>query len=292
MNNKSEHEKVKGELGAIEQMYRITKNAQDTKINPADPYGLCQALVCCRGIESMHLDMYNFIHAHNKEIQTGELAVFGFCSGKETEENQEIPTVTMNLEKLDENNEDNNKRLVWNEIFRRCDEKKDFIIFHVQMLGVGTDLPSLNSVLILGDKNETDLFQSVMRGCRVDPNNSSKKSYHVFIYVDKETETYMKKFIDTLDKLGGPELIKAFSNDVQQGKKGKNNQSLFQELLTKYISSSEVAEEYQKLINCKDYILKQATNTAVIKKMMEYQANGKMTEYNQLRAMWLRDNFQ
>ena len=292
MNNKSEHEKVKGELGAIEQMYRITKNAQDTKINPADPYGLCQALVCCRGIESMHLDMYNFIHAHTKEIQTGELAVFGFCSGKETEENQEIPTVTMNLEKLDENNEDNNKRLVWNEIFRRCDEKKDFIIFHVQMLGVGTDLPSLNSVLILGDKNETDLFQSVMRGCRVDPNNLSKKSYHVFIYVDKETKAYMKKFIDTLDKLGGPELIKAFSNDVQQGEAGDSNQSLFRELLAKYISASDVREEYKKLIDCNIYRLKQATASAAIMKMMEYQAVGKYTEYKMLRDMWAGDNLR
>lgn len=285
MNDKTPTEKIKGELGAIERAYKMTKEAQDT-------FGLCQMLVCCRGIEFMHLNMLNFINAHAKEIQTGELVVFGFCSGKETEEHKEIPTVTMNLKKLDEKDEDKNKRLVWAEVFKRCDEHKDFIIFHVQMLGVGTDLPSLNSVLILGDKNETDLFQSVMRGCRIDPGNPNKKSYHVFIYVDKETEAYMKKFIDTLDKLGGPELIKAFSNDVQQGKTGKNNQSLFQELLTKYISSSEVTEEYQKLINCKDYILKQATSTAVIKKMMEYQADGKMSEYNQLRAMWLRDNLQ
>ena len=278
--HKTETQKVQGELGALIRMYKDTKTAEDT-------HDLIQGLVCTRGLESMWTLMNSFMRIPEikTQIDAGLLTVIGFCSGKTLEDGSEIPSCTVNGNILDPNDKEENKKKVWEKVFALADSKRDFVIFHCQMLGVGTDLPSLNSVLILGDKNETDLFQSIMRGCRVDYNNPEKTAYHVFIYVDSETKSYMRKFIETLDKLGGPELIKAFSNDVNQGSCQPGENPLFCQILASYTSSTEVIEEYNQIVNCGEY-LKHAANEAIVKKMMAYLDSGELDKYEQMREMW------
>ncbi len=100
--------------------------------------------------------------------------------------------------------------------------------------------------------------------------NWKGKDYEVFVFVDGETKAYMEKFINTLDKLGGPELITAFSNDVLQGEAVNNNDPLFTELLQGRAGYNQVMEEYRQIVNCHDYLTRAATIEAIQVKMIDY----------------------
>lgn len=264
-------EQIKDELGAVIEGFNTT----------LEKHGLVNGLVNCTGIESMFQLETGFCKVPEiKElIDLGELTVFGICSGKVLSDGQEIPAYSINGKPIEA------VKHLWKRIHKLSDMQENYVIFHVQMLGVGTDLPSLNSVVILGDKNETDLFQTIMRGCRIDYNNPTKKEYEVFIFVDGETKVYMQKFIDTIDKLGGPELIAAFSNDVLQGEAVDNNDPLFTELLQGRAGYNQIIEEYRQIVNCSDYLTKAAVMEAIQLKLMEYLDAGNLEAYQQLRAL-------
>ena len=263
-------EQVKDELGAIVTAFKSTM----------DKHGLVNMVVNSTGIESMAKQASGFcqIPEFKEMIEIGELTVFSLCSGKTLQEGKEILKYTINGKETDEKH-------MWNRIHKLSDMQENYIIWNVQMLGVGTDLPSLNSVVILGDKNETDLFQTIMRGCRVDYNNPSKKDYEVFIFVDGETKAYMENFINTLDKLGGPELIASFSNDVLQGESTDEINHLFTELLQGQAKYNSVIEQYKQIVNCKDYLTRAAVMEAIQLKLMKYLDDGDMDSYQQLRAL-------
>ena len=262
---------IRDELGAVINGFKTTK----------DKHELVNMLVNGIGIESTFrlADGFCKVPEIKELIELGELTVFMICSGKTLSDGQTIPAYSINCKPVDD------VKHLWKRIHKLSDNQEDYVIFHVQMLGVGTDLPSLNSVVILGDKNETDLFQTIMRGCRIDYNNPAKKEYEVFVFVDGETKAYMQKFIDTIDKLGGPELIAAFSNDVLQGEAVDNNDPLFTELLQGRAGYNKVIEEYQQIINCSDYLTKAAVMEAIQLKLMEYLDAGNLEAYQQLRAL-------
>lgn len=264
-------EQIRDELGAVINGFKTTKDKHD----------LVNMLVNGTGIESTFrlADGFCKVPEIKELIELGELTVFMICSGKTLTDGQTIPAYSINCKPIDD------VKHLWKRIHKLSDNQENYVIFHVQMLGVGTDLPSLNSVVILGDKNETDLFQTIMRGCRIDYNNPAKKEYEVFIFVDGETKAYMQKFIDTIDKLGGPELIAAFSNDVLQGESVDNNDPLFTELLQGRAGYNKVIEEYQQIINCSDYLTKTAVMEAIQLKLMEYLDAGNLDAYQQLRAL-------
>ena len=173
----------------------------------------------------------------------------------------------------------------WKKINKMSDGQENYVIFHVQMLTTGIDLPSVNSIVILGDKNETDLFQSIMRGCRVDWNNPEKKDYEVYCYVDGETRSYMENFINTIDKIGGPELIDAFSNDVLQGETTHENNPLFTEILKTKAGYKKVIEDYKKIVNCAEYHNRADRMAALQVQLMTYMSEGKLDAFYQLQAM-------
>lgn len=266
--NSTRTEQIKDSLGAIVTAYETT----------IEKHGLVNMLVNDTGMESMYHHVTGFckIPAIKEQIELNELTVFSICSGKVLSDGQEIPAYSINGKPVTD------VKHIWNRIHKLSDTQENYVIFHVQMLGVGTDLPSLNSVVILGDKNETDLFQTIMRGCRVDHSNPEKKEYEVFVFVDGETKAYMEKFINTLDKLGGPELIAAFSNDVLQGETDDNNDPLFTELLQGRAGYNQVMEEYRQIVNCHDYLTKAAMIEAIQVKMIEYFDAGNLTAFKQL----------
>lgn len=278
MNMKSKTEKTRNELGAVQLAYNTTKEKND----------LVNMLVNCTGQESMYRIAEGFRQNPEiaRDIMLGKLKVITFCSGLTLSTGEQIPSYTINGIEIEDQVE------VWNDIHHMADCKENFVIFHVQMLTTGIDLPSLNSIVILGDKNETDLFQTIMRGCRVDYNNPEKKDYDVFIFVDGETKAYMQKFINTLDTIGGPELIAAFSNDVLQGEATHDADSLFTELLQGRAGYNAVIEEYQQIINCSGYHTKAAVMEAIQLKLMEYLDAGKMDEYQILRAKMMTENYK
>lgn len=264
-------EQIRDELGAVINGFKTTK----------DKHELVNMLVNGTGIESTFrlADGFCKVPEIKELIELGELTVFMICSGKTLSDGQMIPAYSINCKPVDD------VKHLWKRIHKLSDNQENYVIFHVQMLGVGTDLPSLNSVVILGDKNETDLFQTIMRGCRIDYNNPAKKEYEVFIFVDGETKAYMQKFIDTIDKLGGPELIAAFSNDVLQGEAVDNNDPLFTELLQGRAGYNQIIEEYRQIVNCSDYVTKAAVMEAIQLKLMEYLDAGNLKAYQQLRAL-------
>ena len=264
-------EQIRDELGAVINGFKTTK----------DSHELVNMLVNGTGIESTFrlADGFCKVPEIKELIELGELTVFMICSGKTLSDGQMIPAYSINCKPVDD------VKHLWKRIHKLSDNQENYVIFHVQMLGVGTDLPSLNSVVILGDKNETDLFQTIMRGCRIDYNNPAKKEYEVFIFVDGETKAYMQKFIDTIDKLGGPELIAAFSNDVLRGEAVDNNDPLFTELLQGRAGYNQIVEEYRQIVNCSDYVTKAAVMEAIQLKLMEYLDAGNLEAYQQLRAL-------
>lgn len=271
-------EQIRDELGAVINGFKTTK----------DKHELVNMLVNGTDIESTFrlADGFCKVLEIKELIELGELTVFMICSGKTLADGQTIPAYSINCKPVDD------VKHLWKRIHKLSDNQENYVIFHVQMLGVGTDLPSLNSVVILGDKNETDLFQTIMRGCRIDYNNPAKKEYEVFIFVDGETKAYMQKFIDTIDKLGGPELITAFSNDVLQGEAVDNNDPLFTELLQGRAGYNQVIEEYRQIVNCSDYVTKVAVMEAIQLKLMEYLDAGKMDEYQILRTKMMTENYK
>lgn len=264
-------EQIKDALGAVINGFSTT----------IEKHGMVNMLVNGTGIESTFSIANGFCKVPEiKElIELGELTVFMICSGKTLPDGKTIPAYSINCKPIEDVSH------IWKRIHKLSDNQENYVIFHVQMLGVGTDLPSLNSVVILGDKNQTDLFQTIMRGCRIDYNNPEKTDYEVFVFVDGETKAYMQNFIDTLDKLGGPELIEAFSKDILQGDTNENNDPLFTELLQGRAGYNKVIEEYKQIINCTDYLTKAAIMEAIQLKLMEYLDAGNLEAYQQLRLL-------
>lgn len=282
----SRSEQIKGQLGCILSSFKTTYNSSDSlhKVH---------MLVNGTGQEMTFKLALDFMSDPTIKtlINMQKLKVFTLMSGKMLETGEKIPGATINGcvpfdENLNEMNSTQARKEVWKQIYAAADRHENFVIFHVQMLGVGMDLPCLNSIVILGDKNETDLFQILMRGCRVDPSDPDKKSYHVFIYVPEAVQSYMKQFIDVLDKKGGPELIAAFSNDVKQGSGQGEYDAIFETLLTGTAGYNDVEEAYTQIVNCNTYVTKCALIKEVRNKMLEYQREGKMAEYELLREKW------
>lgn len=267
----SQNHSIKHEAGCVIESFEITKQAE----------GKVNMLVAGRGItKNFHISS---IVENELRKKYPNITIFKFDSGKKAKDNTEIPSCTVNGKMLDTKDLRKNKQLIWEQISKLSKAGEDYIIFHVQMLGTGTDVPSLNSVVILGEKNETDLFQTMMRGCRKDPNDQSKKSYHVFIYVPDEVKKFMERFVDTLDKLGGPELIKAFSNDVAQGdQKPKDIPSLFGVIAANKAGFNRVIEEYTQIVNCDTYSTAMAAMKALYRKANEYRAEGNMDLYDMM----------
>lgn len=287
MRHQSRAEQIKGQLGCLERSFNITLDASDT-------FHKVHMLVNGTGQEMTYKLALDFMALPKvkKMIQLGYLKVFTLMSGKILESGETIPGATINgqtpisQETFDELTGTQARKEVWRQIYDAADKHENFVIFHVQMLGVGMDLPCLNSIVLMGDKNETDLFQTIMRGCRVDHNNPKKESYHVFIYVPDAVQTYMKNFIEVLDKKGGPELIAAFSNDVQQGSSTGKYEAIFSSLLSGTASFNSVEEAYSEVINCNQYQTKSALIKALRDKMLQKQAEGKTEEYELLRQKW------
>lgn len=268
--NVTKTERVLEERGAIKHAILDTLEKHD----------LCNMIVNCRGIEPMYLDAEGIRQDPDiaEMIALGELTIFTLCSGHVNQDGTEIPETTINGIPVDATR-------FWSRVEKLSAAKESYVIFHVQMISCGTDLPSINSIVILGDKNKTDLFQTIMRGCRVDWNNPQKKDYEVYCYVDGETRAYMENFINALDKLGGPELIEAFSNDILQGEAVNEPDPMFTEILTARAGSKKVVEDYKRIVDCAQYQNRAQKMEALQIQLMTYLSEGNMDAFSQLQAM-------
>lgn len=265
----------------IEQVKKERGGIRFAIFDTIEKHGLINGIVNCRGIESMYQNAEGIRMDPDiaRLIAVNDMTIFTLCSGHVNQDGTEIPEMTINGIPVEDS------EYFWKKINKMSDGQENYVIFHVQMLTTGIDLPSVNSIVILGDKNETDLFQSIMRGCRVDWNNPEKKDYEVYCYVDGETRTYMENFINTIDKIGGPELINAFSNDVLQGETASENNSLFTEILKTKAGYKKVIEDYKKIIDCAQYHNRAERVAALQLQLMTYMSEGNLDAFYQLQAM-------
>ncbi len=132
------------------------------------------------------------------EIENGKLDLISFSSEKNTKDG----LITSMI---------NNKSCKVKDCFLQIKEKnKKKIIINCDMLSEGIDLPDINGVLIFGEKSSTSLYQAIMRGCRLHPddrNNNNeliKKPYFNLYTSFEETENanQMRNFIRNLKEFG------------------------------------------------------------------------------------------
>lgn len=84
------------------------------------------------------------------------------------------------------------------------------IIFHVQMIGIGTDIKPVNAVFISSQKSEADLYQSVMRGCRTWTNpktNEAKEKFTTGFYLYGSYQKSAEQIMRQLTDFGGIEFL-------------------------------------------------------------------------------------
>ena len=165
-------------------------------------------LVCGTSLEENDKINRFLIEKYDKEIKNNELDIFLFSSEKITKDG--IITSMINGEKIKVK-----------ECFSKIKESnKKKIIIHCNMLSEGIDVPNINGVLIFGEKSKASLYQSIMRGCRVDSDDrilrksiknnkisqyAKFKKPHFNVYTsfeEKDSANQMQNFLKNLKYYG------------------------------------------------------------------------------------------
>lgn len=231
-------------------------------------------LVCGTGLEENQICFNSLINDENiqEEINNGNLAIVKVGSSSMTSDNEEIPSCEFvdftNCKnyisgngKIDIDNDNENKIKViqkihdWTE--NEGNEHHNIIIIHCQMLGVGIDLPNLNGICILGNKEVSDFYQSIMRGCRIakfdrnkSPSDRLETYFKVYIHCYDDINKQLEVFIDKLFTIGKIDLLKSviFSNELTSSiNEAVDINTMAKELLNKTIKEKEI--EFQKEID-------------------------------------------
>lgn len=240
-------------------------------------------LVCGTGLESNQLNFNTLIKQYKKEIESGTLAIAKIGSETTTVDEEIIPSCEwvdteqlihvdqygLDTYKLNFKNDYINKNMVfdrmnaWMKDVDRNGKYRDIIIIHCQMLGVGVDLPDVNGVCILGNKESADLYQSIMRGCRIAHvdrerpiNQRLEDHFEVYFHTDSHDLEPIKKFVNKLVDLGGLSMLEALTlNTPTYGHKPEpGKSSAGQTYLTKTIDSLKVYKACDKIVfDCTDF---------------------------------------
>ena len=181
-----------------------------------------KVLVCGTSLETNQILFNNLCKFYSKEIENKELVIAKLGSESETEDEREIagPQI-MNENGLSEEKD------YYNEIIKKLNKEykdRNVIVIHCQMVTAGIDVPTINSVCIFGSKSDANLYQSIMRGCRL---SNNEDHFNVFSYIEnKKNAEETREFYDALFKYGGIDIIKAIKMPEEVGtKKGKKPDS-------------------------------------------------------------------
>lgn len=260
----------KSQLGMIKQAYLDLKQ-KFTKTS-------AKLLVCGVGLENNQLHFNSLVKQYKNEIEEGRLAICKIGSESCTEDLEKIPSCEfvdrnvlarckeLGLEESKLNYKDDriNKKLCMQAMSDWIDAKKDpnnirhdIIIIHCQMLGVGVDVPNINGVCVLGNKESADLYQSIMRPCRIayfdrDVPVSERKEDHfeAYFHADSHDMKPIEQFCDKLAELGGISLLESLTlNSTKYGSTQDPTPSTSaQHILDKTIKSLKVQEACDKIV--------------------------------------------
>lgn len=239
-------------------------------------------LVCGTGLESNQLNFNTLISKYRKDIESGSLAIAKIGSETMNADEEIIPSCEwvdseqlkladqygFKTYKLNFKNDYVNKKNVFTKMKDWMNTKgsngkyRDIIIIHCQMLGVGVDIPNINGVCILGNKESADLYQSIMRGCRiaefdrgVSINERLEDHFEVYFHADSHDLEPIKKFVDKLVALGGLSMLEALTlNTPTYGHAAETgNSAAGKAYLTKTINLLKVHEACDKIVfSCED----------------------------------------
>ena len=266
-------------VGMVETAYEETKK----KFNKTS----AKLLVCGTGLVHNQLIFNSLLKNHKKEIENGELAIAKIGSEGMTCDDELIPSCewvdadqmnrfggknglcTMDYGyKLCPKDERKNKKMVFKNMHNWINpalhngKHKNIIIIHCQMLGVGVDVPNINSVCILGNKESADLYQSIMRPCRIawydrDKAESERLEDHfeVFIHTPADVQEAIKDFINRLISIGAMSLIDALVLNSVTGSHEKDDEELAKAkaLFLKLKNAAKVNAECEEIFDINDF---------------------------------------
>lgn len=260
----------KSQLGMIKRAYIDLKQKFDKTS--------AKLLVCGVGLENNQIHFNSLVNEYKSEIEAGKLAICKIGSESCTADLEKIPSCefvnderlklvkSMNLKeyKFDYSNDRNNKKQCLEALSDWIDVKKnpanihhDIIIIHCQMLGVGVDVPNINGVCILGNKESADLYQSIMRPCRVAKfdrgvpvSERLEDHFEAYFHADTHDITHIEKFCDKLAKIGGISLLDSLTlNSTKYGSTpDPQTTTAAQDILDKKIKSLKVQEACDKIV--------------------------------------------
>lgn len=260
----------KSQLGMIKQAYTDLKQ----KFNKTS----AKLLVCGVGLENNQLHFNTLVKQYKTEIEEGNLAICKIGSESCTKDLEKIPSCEfvnkdvlarcqeLGLKEFKLNYKDDriNKKMCMEATSDWIDTKlnpnnikHNIIIIHCQMLGVGVDVPNINGVCVLGNKESADLYQSIMRPCRIayfdrDVPVSQRLEDHFEAYFHADTHDMkpIEQFCDKLAELGGISLLESLTlNTPTYGSKQDSAPSTFaQSILDKTVKSLKVQEACDKIV--------------------------------------------
>lgn len=265
--------------GMVETAYEDLKNDFDNTS--------AKLLVCGTGLEDNQLIFNSLIKKYKKEIENGSLAIAKIGSEGLTGDDERIPSCEwLDADQISRFGKSNglcameygyklcpaddrkNKKMVFQNMHNWIDptkhngEHKNIIIIHCQMLGVGVDVPNINGVCILGNKESADLYQSIMRPCRiarfdrgVDEDERLENHFNVYIHTPADVQEAIKNFMTRLIKIGALSLIDAMVLNSVTGSHGKKIEELAKakKLFEKMQQFAKVNEECEMMFNLTDF---------------------------------------
>jgi len=235
-------------------------------------------LVCGVGLENNQLHFNTLVKKYENEIREGNLAICKIGSESCTKDLEKIPSCEFvdkdilvsnearGLEeyKLNFKNDNVNKKLCMKAMSDWIDTEKDpnnikhnIIIIHCQMLGVGVDVPNINGVCVLGNKESADLYQSIMRPCRiayfdrdVPVNERLEDHFEAYFHADSHDLQPIEQFCSKLAELGGISLLESLTlNSMSYGStRDPDRTTAAQSILDKTIKTLKVQKACDAIV--------------------------------------------
>ena len=268
---------VRSQLGATDSAYNDLKNEF--------PSTSAKLLVCGTSLEYNQLLFNSLVKKYKKQILEGTLAICKVGSSSIDENMDRIPScefvdgarlrdansngeVEYRLDRKDDRKNKSKCLQAMHDWIGQKDENgnpvhRDLIVIHCQMLGVGVDIPNLNGVCILGNKESADLYQSIMRPCRVAKFDRCKPvedrledHFVVYVHVDEHDASPIEQFVNRLKDIGGISLLESLTlcSALHGSKQKPIDTSAAQAYLTRIIKLSKVEQSCDAIVfDCAEY---------------------------------------
>ena len=163
-----------GNNEAAYQYYAIKEAFLHNKaIRPNEP---SIVLACTNAIEHADAVMKKILEDKRQNTWSKDIDIYCVISAKKKEQINGCTKNGINISKEE----------ILNEL-KEKNPNKDRIIIHVCMIQEGISINSINAVIIFGNKSDENLYQTIMRGARLNP-ETNKKDFRVYYAIGEDTD--------------------------------------------------------------------------------------------------------